>query len=113
LSFFKKPVDLRSEDKPVHLPAPYDAQEICDETRKLNKEITWYEAINLALAPVVWLFKFMEYIHLLFFAIFGGLSLYFGLTGLPTNSWAESILLICVGIVLLGWPVASILEKRR
>lgn len=113
MRLFKKPVDLRSKNKTASITTSKKCEQGIDETGKVHKDISWWRAINMALAPIVWLFKFLDYVHLLIFAIFGALSLYFGFAGLPANTWVESTLLICVGLVLLGWPIAHLLENRR
>ena len=67
----------------------------------------------LPLLPVLVLFKAIEVVHLLTFMIFGGLSLYFGATGLFVHSWGETAVLALVGMLLLVAPVVYVVDRKR
>lgn len=113
---FKKPIDYRSEQKTTKKFVELNTSNqsgMADENGKVTEIFTWKFILAIALLPIWLLWKLIEYIHLLTIAIFGGLFMYFGIIGLPKNSWTESALLLTVGLALVVAPVLFALDKDK
>lgn len=113
---FKKPVDYRSEQKNTKASEGLNKaikNGLVSENGKVTEIFTWKFILAIALLPIWLLWKLFEYIHLLTIAIFGGLFLYFGVMGLPKNSWTESALLLIVGLALVVAPILFALDKDK
>lgn len=83
MTFFKKPVDYRTDSKQVKksdLLGKAVKNGLREENGKVTEVFTWKFIFAIALLPVWLLWKLLDFIHLLIFVIFGGLSLYFGAT---------------------------------
>ena len=116
MKIFKKPVDYRTDQiKAKNLEKLGDTIKngLQEENGKVTEIFTWKFILAIALLPIWLLWKLIEYIHLLTIAIFGGLFLYFGVMGLPKNSWTESALLLIVGLVLVVAPILFALDKDK
>ena len=113
---FKKPVDYRTEQQDTKASEGLNKaikDGLVSENGKVTEIFTLKLILAIALLPIWLLWKLLEYIHLLTIAIFGGLFLYFGITGLLQNTWTESALLLIVGLALVIAPILFALDKDK
>lgn len=113
---FKKPVDYRTDQikaKKSETLSYAVRNGLQGENGKVTEIFTWKFIFALLLLPVLLLWRLVEYIHLLTFVIFGGLLLYFGVTGLLNNPWTDTALYLFVGTILVVAPVLFALDKDK
>lgn len=116
MTFFKKPVDLRTDAKQVKKSDQLERtlkHGLHNENGKVTEVFTWKFIFAILLLPVWLLWKLLEVIHLLTLIIFGGFLLYFGTIGLVKNAWSETALYFIIGIVLVVAPILYWLDKDK
>lgn len=116
MPLFKKPIDFRTDESAVIKPNALEKavrSGLLDETGKVTELFTWKFIFAIALLPILLLWKLLGVIHLLTFVIFGGLLLYFGVTGLMKNSWIETVLYFVIGTLLVVAPILFVLDKDK